>query len=202
LFSIVQKYKTVIELKTDLERMIEHVEESVASYSNYVGEKLRIDERDEDPEFIELKNKFMSEYTNKKPSNEKKDDLKKTNSKNTPEKKKPIKKNNEHWYNLGQIMIYNGTGLKGELEIYFRAIDELKTKQENLKKILATLNDIIEKGLKNDIGCITFQNTHGMLHVAFLKALDVRENFSFKVSGFGTPIILENTAKFGISEHI
>jgi hypothetical protein len=199
LFSLVQRYKTVIELKTDLVKTVERVEESIARYSNYVGEKLRIDEHDE-PEFAELKNKFMSEYTDKRSSNEKKGDLKKTNGKNTSEKKKPIKKNNEHWYNLGQIMIYNGTGLKGELEIYFRAIDELKTKQENLKKILATLNDIIEKGLKNEISCITFQNTNGMLHVAFLKALDVRENFSFKASGFGAPIILENTTKFGISE--
>ena len=70
--------------------------------------------------------------------------------------------------------------LKGELELYFKAIDELKSKLEIFKELYLSLNNVIEKGLKGDMGCIAFKGTEGILEIAFLKSTGIRENFSLK----------------------
>jgi len=87
--------------------------------------------------------------------------------------------------------------LKGELELYFKAIDESKSKLENLHRTLASLNNVIEKGLKGDMGCIAFKGTEGILEIAFLKSTGVRENFSLKSIYTGTAIPVENMIKIG-----
>ncbi len=89
-------------------------------------------------------------------------------------------------------------GLKGELELYFKAIDELKSKLENLKRTLGTLNNIIEKGLKEDMGCIAFRGTEGTLEIAFLKTSGVRDNYSAKSIFSGKAIPVENIIKVGV----
>ena len=89
-------------------------------------------------------------------------------------------------------------GLKGELELYFKAIDELKTKLENLQRTLATLNNVIEKGLKEDMGCIAFRGIEGILEIAFLKSSGMRENFTLKSIYSGRAIPVENMIKVGV----
>jgi len=88
--------------------------------------------------------------------------------------------------------------LKGELELYFKAVDESKSKLENLHNTLVSLNNIIEKGLKADMGCIAFRGDEGILEIAFLKSTGARENFSLKSIYTGNAIPVENIIKIGV----
>ncbi len=201
---LIQRYNTISSLKSSLEKEIESIEQSINEYSSILGEKIRINEEfsKDDPEFLELKSKLDSAPTDKKKSDEKIDDPK-NNKKNAEKKniekpKKPSKKGSEHWYNLDQIMVYNGIGLKGELELYFKAIDELKSKLETLQRTLSALNNIIEKGLKEDMACIAFHGSSGPLQISFLKTSDIRKNFSFKSIYSGMAISQENIIKIGV----
>lgn len=201
---LIRRYNTVSSLKLSLEKEIESIEQSINEYSSILGEKIRINEEfsKDDPEFLELKSKLESTPTDKKKSDEKIDDPK-NNKKNAEKKniekpKKPSKKGSEHWYNLDQIMVYNGIGLKGELELYFKAIDELKSKLETLQRTLSALNNIVEKGLKEDMACIAFHGSSGPLQISFLKTSDIRKNFSFKSIYSGMAISQENIIKIGV----
>ena len=204
MIKLIQRYNTIISIKSSLEKEIDEIEQSINEYSNVLGDKIRINEElsKDDPEFLELKSKLENNSTDKK-TDAKIDDTKNNNKKNTEKKniekpKKQSKKNSEHWYNLDQIMIYNGMGLKGELELYFKAIDELKSKLETLQRTLSALNNIIEKGLKEDMACIAFQGSNGPLQISFLKTSDIRKNFSFKSIYTGMAISQENIIKIGI----
>ena len=201
---LIQRYNTIISLKSSLEKEIEETEQAINEYSNVLGEKIRINQElsKDDPEFLELKSKLENNPTDKK-TDVKIDDTKNNNKKNTEKKniekpKKSSKKDNESWYNLDQIMVYNGIGLKGELELYFKAITELKSKLETLQRTLSVLNNIIEKGLKEDMACIVFQGSNGPLHISFLKTSDIRKNFSFSSIYSGIAISQENIIKIGI----
>ncbi|MFB5615082.1 MAG: hypothetical protein ACE5RI_08310, partial [Candidatus Nitrosomaritimum yanchengensis] len=173
--NLVERFNSVNAVKRNLEKEIEETENTIAEYSNLLGEKIRINEEEsaDDPEFLALKEKLGVEL-NEKPSKKKTDvksdenideesdetmDGKKSDEKKHREKKKKSKrKTSDKWYNLDEmILVYNGIGLKGELELYFKAIEELKARLENLKRTLATLNNVIVKGLKEDMGCIVFR---------------------------------------------
>lgn len=202
---LIRRYNTVSSLKSNLEKEIEETEQSINEYSNVLGEKIRINEElsKDDPEFLELKSKLENNLIDKKKIDAKIDDTKNNNKinvqkKNVEKPKKSSKKDNESWYNLDQIMVYNGMGLKGELELYFKAITELKSKLETLQRTLSALNNIIEKGLKEDMACIAFQGSNGPLQISFLKTSDIRKNFSFKSIYEGMAISQENIIKIGI----
>ena len=200
---LIRRYNTISSLKLSLEKEIEEIEQSINDYSNVLGEKIRINEEfsKDDPEFLELKSKLENNLTDKNKTDAKKDDTKNkknTEKKNSEKPKKSSKKTSESWYNLDQIMIYNGIGLKGELELYFKAIDELKSKLETLQRTLSALNNIIEKGLKENMACIAFQGSNGPLQISFLKTSEIRKNFSFKSIYSGMAISQENIIKIGI----
>jgi hypothetical protein len=204
LSNLIRRYSTVSSLKSSLEKEIEETEHSINEYSNILGEKIRINEElsKDDPEFLELKSKLENNPLDKKKPDVKIDDSK-NNNKNTEKKniekpKKSSKKGSEHWYNLDHIMVYNGIGLKGELELYFKAIDELKSKLETLQRTLAALKNIVEKGLKEDMACIAFHGSSGPLQISFLKTSDIRKNFSFKSIYSGLAISQENIIKIGV----
>lgn len=201
---MIRRYNTISSLKSSLNKEIEDTEQSINEYSNVLGEKIRINEEfsKDDPEFLELKSKLENNVDRNK-TNTKIDDTKINSKRNTEKKngekpKKSSKKDSESWYNLDQVMVYNGIGLKGEIELYFKAIDELKTKLETLQRTLSVLNNIIEKGLKEDMACIAFQGSNGPLQLSFLKTSDIRKNFSFKSIYACIAISQENIIKIGI----
>ena len=203
--NLIRRYSTVSSLKSSLEKEIDETEQSINEYSNVLGEKIRINEEfsKDDPEFLELKSKLENNPADKKKPDVKMDDTKKSDKKNTEKKniekpKRPSKKGSDHWYNLDQIMVYNGIGLKGELELYFKAIDELKSKLETLQRTLSALNNIVEKGLKEDMACIAFHGSSGPLQISFLKTSDIRKNFSFKSIYSGMAISQESIIKIGV----
>lgn len=201
---IIERFNSVNSLKTNLEKEIEDTELLIKDYSNLLGEKIRSNEESsaDDPEFLALKAKLTGE-PEKKADDKKADDKNtkksKPNTKKNTEKKKKSKKGiSDKWYNLNEILVYNGMGLKGELELYFKAIDELKSKLENLQRTLSTLNNVIEKGLKGDMGCIAFKGNEGILEIVFLKSTGMRENFSLKSIYSGNAIPVENMIKIGV----
>ncbi len=211
--NLIERFNSVNTLKSNLEKEIEDTEVIIQEYSNLLGEKIRTNEETsaEDPEFLELKAKLdggTTETKSKEKTEEKNDKDKKSkdkskdkkpDAKKSQDKKKKSKKGiSDKWYNLNEILVYNGMGIKGELELYFKAIDELKTKHENLQRTLASLNNVIEKGLKADMGCVVFRGTEGILEIAFLKSSGRRENFSLKSIYSGAAIPVENLVKVGV----
>ncbi len=213
--TLIERFNSVSSLKTNLEIEIEDTERVIKEYSDMLGEKIRVNEESsaDDPEFLALKAKLDGDSSDEKSKNKKSDDKKskdkKSKDKKSKDKKPEIKKSNDKkkkskkghsdkWYNLNEILVYNGIGLKGELELYFKAIDELKTKLENLRRTLTTLNNVIEKGLKGDMGCVAFKGTEGVLEIAFLKSTGMRETFSLKSIYSGAAIPIENMVKIGV----
>jgi len=207
--TLIERFNSVSSLKTNLEIEIEDTERINKEYSDMLGEKIRVNEESsaDDPEFLALKAKLDGGSSDEKSKSKKSDDKKSKdkkskdkkpeNKKSNDKKKKSKKGHSDNWYNLNEILVYNGIGLKGELELYFKAIDELKTKLENLRRTLTTLNNVIEKGLKGDMGCIAFKGTEGVLEIAFLKSTGMRESFSLKSIYSGAAIPIENMIKIG-----
>jgi len=213
--NLIERFNSVNSLKISLEKEIEDTEVIIQEYSNILGDKIRTNEESssDDPEFLALKAKLdggssdgkskdkksKDKKSKDKKSKDKKSKDKKLDSKKSSDKKKKSKKGaNDKWFNLNEILVYNGIGLKGELELYFKAIEESKAKLENLQRTLASLNNVIEKGLKGDMGCIAFKGTEGILEIAFLKSTGVRENFSLKSIYTGPAIPVENIIKIGV----
>jgi len=208
--TLIERFNSVNSLKISLETEIEDTELVIKEYSNLLGEKIRTNEESsaDDPELLELKarldggssdGKSKDKKSKDKKSKDKKSKDKKPEKTKSPDKKKKSKKGvSDKWYNLNEILVYNGIGLKGELELYFKAIDQLKAKLENLQRTLASLNNVIEKGLKGDMGCVAFKGTEGILEIAFLKSTGVRENFSLKSIYTGAAIPVENMIKIGV----
>ena len=124
----------------------------------------------------------------------------KADDKKKAAKKKKSKKGSlgDKWYDLTEIHIYNGMGIKGELELYFKAIDELKSKLENLQRCLATLSNVMEKGLKEDLGCVAFRGSEGIVEISFIKSTGVRQNFSLKSIYSGRAVPVANKIKIGV----
>jgi len=221
--NLIEKFNSINSLKVNLEKEIEDTELQIHEYSDILGEKIRSNEESsaDDPDFIALKAKLDGTPSNPK-SNDKKTDDKKTDDKKTDDKKtddkktddkktddkkaktKPDKKKkgkkgiSDKWYNLNEILVYNGMGLKGELELYFKAVDELKIKLENLQRTLSTLTNVMEKGLKEDMGCVAFRGNEGILEITFLKSSGIRANFTLKSIYSGKAIPVENMIKIGV----
>jgi hypothetical protein len=220
--NLIEKFNSVNSLKVNLEKEIEDTKFVIQEYSNMLGEKIRTNEESsaDDPDFLALKAKLDGDSSDKKSDDKKLDDkklddkksddkksddkkekdrAKDTERKSKVEKKKKSKKGvSDKWYNLNEILVYNGIGLKGELELYFKAIDELKAKLENLQRTLSTLNNVIEKGLKEDMGCIAFRGNEGILEISFIKSTGVRENFTLKSIYTGNAVHVENMIKIGV----
>ena len=196
--NLIERFNSVNSLKVNLEKEIKDTEIQIQEYSNMLGEKIRISEElsSDDPDLVALKAKFDGSSTDKKSDDKKSDDKKK---KAKPDKKKKGKKGvSDKWYNLNEILVYNGIGLKGELELYFKAVDELKSKLENLQRTLSTLTNVMEKGLKEDMGCIAYRGSEGILEITFLKSTGKRENFTLKSIYSGKAIPVENMIKIGV----
>ena len=202
--NLIERFNSVKYLKVNLEKEITDTELIIKEYSNLLGEKIRTNEKSssDDPDFLALKEKLegssFDDKSKDKKSKDKKSKDKKQETKSHDKKKKSKKGLSDKWFNLNEILIYNGMGLKGELELYFKAIDELKSKLENLQRIISTLNNVIEKGLKEEMGCIVFRGIEGILEIAFIKSTRNRENFSFKSIYTGAAIPIENMIKIGV----
>ncbi|AFS80844.1 hypothetical protein NKOR_04790 [Candidatus Nitrosopumilus koreensis AR1] len=167
------KFNVIDEFKTYLENNVVETKKELEKISKIAGEKLRSQEKEleNDKEFLSIKEKL-----------EDKSDEKKT--------KKTKKQTSSNWIKYNSLNLYNGMGIKGELELYFKEIESLKIKLEKLQSAKETLDGLVSKGLKNNLNSIVYEDG-GQFEIALLKnSKEVREKFKFKTE-FTVPAKLE-----------
>ena len=157
------QFRSLEEMQKLIDRQLGDLQKATDDYSKIIGEKLRVGEANNDVSLTELKEKLSSTTD--------------------PKKKKPVKKDKKtNWHSFGNISVFNGIGVKGETELYFKAMEDMKLRAENLQKIKESVNNLISKGIKNDLGCIAFLPSYqSPLDVTFVQS-DAQKNakFSFK----------------------
>ncbi len=154
-------FKTVPELQQLLESNINTLKQKSDNLSKLIGEKLRATEAHDAAEFQELKEKLEGVT-------------------NDPKKKSKKKDTKSNWHKIDSVSVYNGIGLKGELELYFKAMEQSKVELERLTKIKQTIDDLVTKGVKKDLSGIFFLNHDLPAEIAFSKSPQQRGKFAFK----------------------
>ncbi|MDE1770315.1 MAG: hypothetical protein KGI28_07180 [Thaumarchaeota archaeon] len=159
----IMHFHTIEELQSHLGNNLKILKRKSEEYSEVIGEKIRFENTPNDSaEFEELKGKLEGS--------------------SDPKKKKIVKKKDQktNWYDLGAISVYDGIGPKGELEIYFKALEKIKTEIEKIEKIKESIDSMISKGVKRELGCVTLLNQDLGLQVSFVKAGKPKTRFSYK----------------------
>ena len=154
-------FRTMEELQLYLGKELEELKKKSEEYSKTVGEKLRVVETSNPSDLAELKEKLEGP----------------TDPKKKPVKKKDMKTN---WHNLGDILVYDGIGLKGELDLYFKSLEAMKSKMDKLQKAKNSVDDLISKGLKKDLGCVILISSDMIFEMVFIKTSQPKAKFSFK----------------------
>jgi predicted ATPase len=157
------RFHSIEELQLHLGDYLKTLKKKSEEYSEIIGEKIRFENTANDStEIAELKEKLEGSS-----------DLK---------KKKHVKKKDQgsNWHDLGPISFYDGIGVKGELEIHFKALEKIKTKIEKIAKIKESIDNLISKGVKRELGCIALLNHDLTLQVCFVKIGQPKTRFSYK----------------------
>ena len=158
----VKSLKSVTELQKLLESKINTLKQSSEVLSKLVGEKLRNTETTDAAELQDLREKI--EGTN-----------------NDPKKKKVVKKKDQksNWRTLDTIAVYDGIGLKGELELYFNALEATKSELDQVTKVKQAVDDLVNRGLKRDLGCVFSLNHELPARLAFTNTIKLRTKFTY-----------------------
>ena len=157
----VMHFRTIEELQLSLGKELEELKKKSEEYSRTIGEKLRVVETSNPTDLAELKEKLEGP----------------TDPKKKTVKKKDMKTN---WHNLGDILVYDGIGLKGELDLYFKSLEAMKSKIDKLQKAKNSVDDLISKGLKKDLGCVILISSDMIFEMVFIKMSQPKAKFSFK----------------------
>lgn len=168
-------FNTLSELQESIDTQIKELDNKIDFHSKLIGDKIREGEQNNSEEFSDLKNKLNPEK-----NKEKKQDDKKTKAKKTTPKKKPKKGTSENWIAFESLNLYNGVGTRGELELYFKALEEMKEESDKLKKTKLSLEKLLTSGIKKELAGIAFSLPEGPFELAFIKSDFKREKFSFK----------------------
>jgi hypothetical protein len=158
----IMRFRTVDELQSSLNQHLEDLKKRMEEYSKLVGEKLRTEEVSKSEDLAELREKLEGPVD--------------------PKKKKVVKKKDQktNWRDLGAVSVYDGIGLKGELELYFKVIEELKSMIENAQKAKESIDGLVAKGLKRDLGCMALMNYNLPFEMTFTKSAEAKARFSYK----------------------
>ena len=158
----VMSFRNILALKSTIEKDLEELKHRSEEYSEIIGEKLRSNVASNEPDLADLKDRIAEPVD--------------------PKKKKPIKKKDQkgNWHALDGVFIYNGIGLRGELEIYFKALEDAKARIEKLQKIRESIDGLVSRGVKNDLGCTASLSKDFLLDIAFTKSASVPTKFTFK----------------------
>jgi len=164
----IRRFRSVEQMRSKLEHGIKETQKEIDEYSVIIGDKLRAEPHSDDPEFAELKEKLKEPTTDSKDKKQ--------------QKKKPAKTKNQktHWLDMEALSVYDEIGTKAEIEIYFRALDELKTKMENMKKSKESIDNLLSKGLKKDLGCLVLTKNNLPHELVFLKIDALKDRFNYK----------------------
>jgi len=166
--SFIKEYSTTSELQDDIDIKIKDVEQRITEYSKKIGGKLREDKEleNDDPNIQQIKEAMEGPKDPKDPKNKKK-------------KKKAKKRKDSKWYDCDGIYIYNGLSSTGELEVYFKALEALKHEHENLIMIKKSLDSLVEKGLKEHLGCVVLHNDGSSPEIVLRQTKKVSKKFAY-----------------------
>jgi len=166
--SIVTKYNSASEFQDSLSSQIKNLEKKIDDYTKKLGDKLRTDKElsQDDPDVQQIKEQMEG--------------TKKDQGDNKKKKKKSSKRKDAKWFDINGLYIYNGASATGELEVYFKAVESLKNERESLRKIKESLNSLIEKGLKENLGCVVLQNCDSPPEIILMKNNSKSEKFAYK----------------------
>jgi hypothetical protein len=158
----IQSFKTIVELQKFLEDYVNVLKMRSEQMSKQIGEKMRSNDSSNPAELQELRQKMEGDTTD-------------------PKKKKTVKKKDPktNWYTLDAISIYDGIGLKGELELYFKSMEKIKSELDRLVKVKQAVEDLVHKGLKKDMGCVLLLNEELPAEIAFISNTVSRKKFVF-----------------------
>ena len=166
----IQKFRTIADLQKYLEGHVNDLKTCSEELSTLVGEKMRVNDSTNDAELQEMRQKIEGSTTDPK--------------KKTSTKKKDRKTN---WYNFDSISIYDGMGAKGELELYFKALEMTKSELDRVTKVKQAVDDLVSKGLKKDMGCVMVLNGELPAEIAFTPSTTTKKKYGFKAI-FDVPI--------------
>ena len=158
----VMHFRTIEELQSSIDKQLEELKKKADEYSKTIGDKIRANEGNQSEDLAELKEKLQGPTDPKKKQ---------------PSKKKDQKKS---WYDMGAISVYDGIGVKGELELYFQALDEIKSNIENLQKTKEAINSLVSRGLRKDLGYAALMRHNMPFEITLLKSDGAKSKFSFK----------------------
>lgn len=155
-------FRNILVFKSSLEKDLEELKKKSEEYSKTIGDKLRVDDTANSPDLADLREKIAEPID--------------------PKKKKPVKKKDQKgsWHDLGGVFIYDGVGLRGELEICFKALEDVKSRIEKLQKIKESVDGLVSRGVKKDLGCTAFLSRDLLLDMAFIKSASTSAKFSYK----------------------
>jgi len=168
-------FNSIVDLQDSIDEQIKELEEKIQFHSKLIGDKIREGEQNNSEELSDLKDK-LNQGNNKGKTN---DDKKNKTKKSSP-KKKSKKDKSENWISYENLNLYNGVGTRGELELYFKALEEMKEESDQLKKTKAGLEKLLNSGIKKELAGIGFSQQDGPFELAFIKPDLKREKFSFK----------------------
>lgn len=169
------RFNSIQELQESLDKRIKDLDNKIELQSKLIGDKIREGEKNNDEELSDLKDKLNPETGKSKKNDEKKSKNKKTSK---PKKSKNGKSDN--WIDYEGLHLYNGVGTRGELELYFKSLEEIKSETERLKNTRDSLEQLMKSGIKKELSGIGYEQLDGPYELAFIKSDTVREKFSFK----------------------
>jgi len=168
-------FNSIPELEETISIQIKELDEKIEFQSKLIGDKIREGEQLNSEELTDLKSKLNPEK-----NKDKKSDDKRTKAKKPDTKKKSKKGQSENWISYENLNLYNGVGTRGELELYFKALEETKEESEKLKKTKTSLEKLLNSGIKKELAGIAYSQEDGQFELAFIKSANIHEKFSFK----------------------
>ena len=170
------RFNSIIELKESLDERIKELDEKITLQSKLIGDKIRDGEENNAEELSDLKDKLNPENSKDKKS----DNKKSKDKKNVNKKRKSKKGDSENWIDYEGLHLYNGIGTRGELELFFKSLEEMKEESNRLKNTRDSLEKLMNSGIKKELSGIGYAQPDGPYELAFIKSDGLREKFSFK----------------------
>ena len=157
---VILRFSTISELQAELKNRIDRLQKETEEYSKVIGEKLRSTQIEDPKEMEEFKAALEGPQD--------------------PKKKLTKRKESKHWKEMQALSIFDGIGIKGELEIYFKSLEELNAKLEKLKKVSESVNSLVAQGFRKDMGAIVMLGSDLTFRIAFLKGVPPKAKFTYK----------------------
>jgi len=154
------RFSTISELQDELKKRVDKLQKETEEYSKAIGEKLRSVQTEDPKEMEEFKTMLSGPQD---------------------PKKKPVKrKESKQWKEMQALTIFDGIGIKGELEIYFKSLEELNAKLEKLKKVSESVDSLVAQGFRKDMGAVVLLGSDLTFRISFLKGVPPKAKFTYK----------------------